>query len=244
MSPLATLIYGTVTYVIFFGTFCYMIFFVGDLGVSRSIDAGPAASTGSALVINMLLLGLFAVQHSVMARPAFKAWWTTIVPRPAERSTYVLFTSLILLLIVWQWRPMTSVVWDVENALGQLILWGLFWFGWALVLVSTFVIDHFDLFGLRQVYLYFRGTPYTPPVFRVTTLYKIVRHPLLLGFMIAFWSTPHMTAGHLLFAAVTTAYMLVAIQLEERDLARAHGPEYERYRQSVRMILPLPGKKQ
>jgi protein-S-isoprenylcysteine O-methyltransferase Ste14 len=240
MNRVVAFAYGTVVYVIFFVTFCYMIGFVGDFGVPKSIDSGPEGSPGAAYLINIALLGLFGLQHSVMARPGFKAWWTTIVPKPIERSTFVLFTSLILILMVWQWRPMAGVIWEVEGAVGRFVLWALFWFGWALVLVSTFIIDHFDLFGLRQVYLYLKGTPYTPPVFKVTTLYKIVRHPLLLGFMIAFWSTPHMTAGHFLFALITTLYMLIAIQLEERDLGTVHGEAYERYREEVRMILPLP----
>ncbi len=203
MNRVVAFVYGTVAYVIFFTTFCYMIGFVGDFAVPKTIDSGLAGSFGSAVLVNIVLLSLFAVQHSVMARPAFKAWWTTIVPKPIERSTYVLLTSLILILMVWQWRPMPGVIWAVESAAGRLLLWASFWFGWGLVLLSTFVIDHFDLFGLRQVYLYLKGTPYTSPAFKVTTLYKIVRHPLLLGFMIAFWSTPLMTTGHLLFAVVT-----------------------------------------
>jgi protein-S-isoprenylcysteine O-methyltransferase Ste14 len=244
MAKILALVYGLGCYGIFFVTFLYAIGFVANMVVPKSIDSGGPAPTPEALLINLLLLGLFAVQHSVMARPEFKARWTKIVPAPVERSTFVLLTSLILLLLFWQWRPMTTVLWDVQNAMGRTLLWGLFFLGWAQVLVASAIIDHLDLFGVRQVLLYAQGKEYRHPHFQIRGLYKYVRHPLLLGFVIAFWVTPHMTTGHLLFAVMTTAYMLIAIQLEERDLVRFHGPAYEEYRRRVPMILPLRAKKE
>jgi len=211
--------------------------------VPKAIDSGQPASFGAALLVNALLLALFAIQHSVMARPGFKRWWTKFIPQPIERSTYVLLASLVLILLFWQWRPMTDVVWNVENSAVRYILWALFFACWAMVLLSTFLINHFDLFGLRQVYLHQKGQEYTHSGFTTPFLYKIVRHPLLAGFMIAFWATPHMTVGHLVFAVATTAYMLIAIQFEERDLASVHGATYEEYRKQVPMILPLPRKR-
>ena len=244
MGRMLAFAYGVVSYLIFLVTFLYAVGFVGNFAVPKSIDRGGADSPfWAALLINAALLGVFAVQHSVMARPAFKAWWTKFVPRPVERSTYVLLASLALALLFWQWRPMTGVVWSVENALGRGALVALFAAGWLLVLLSTFVINHFDLFGLRQVDLHRRGSEYTPVEFRVSAFYKFVRHPLLLGFVIAFWATPTMTAGHLLFAAATTAYMLVAIQLEEHDLAAFHGEPYAAYRRQVPMLFPVPRRK-
>jgi len=239
---LITLLYGAVSYVLFFVTFLYAIGFVGNLMVPQSIDAGgPAESMRTAILVNAGLLTLFAVQHSVMARPGFKKWWTTIVPQSAERSTYVLLTSLILCLMFWQWRPMAAAVWTVDAAAGRTGLNALYWAGWLTVLLSTFMINHFDLFGLRQVWLRFKNQEYTRVRFVKRFMYKWVRHPLLLGFVIAFWATPDMTQGHLLFAVATTAYMLVGIQLEERDLVTEHGGAYEAYRRSTPMLIPFVG---
>ena len=243
MGRTLALLYGAVCYLIFFVTFLYAIGFVCDLVVPKTIDSGTAGSFGQALLINVLLLGIFAVQHSVMARPAFKRWWTQFVPQAVERSTYVLLSSLALILLYWQWQPMNGVVWDVENIAGRNLLWAIFFIGWVMVLVSTFLINHFDLFGLRQVYLYMKAKEYTHIAFRTPFLYKFVRHPIMLGFIIAFWVTPHMTVAHLVFSIATTAYILIALQFEERDLVSYYGTAYEEYRQQVSMILPFPKKK-
>lgn len=238
MNRYLAVTYGVICYLVFLAVFLYSIGFVGDLVVPRSVDRGITASLTEAVVVNVLLLGLFAVQHSVMARPAFKRWWTRYIPTPIERSTYVLLASLVLALMFWQWRTMPTVVWDVSWQPGRVLLWVLFGLGWATVLLSTFLISHFDLFGLRQVYLTWRGKPYTNLRFRTSMLYRAVRHPLMLGFLIAFWAIPTMTAGHLLFAGATTAYILIAIQLEERDLTANLGQQYRDYRARVPMLIP------
>lgn len=239
MGKFVAFLYGACAYVLFLGAFLYAIGFLGNLAVPKSIDSGSAAGLGTALVIDVILLGLFAFQHSGMARPAFKRWWTRIVPESVERSTYVLLTSLLLFLLFWQWQPLTGIVWKVENPGGRMVLWAIFWLGWFMVLISTFMINHFDLFGLRQVYLHLRGMPYRPVGFRAPAFYKYLRHPIMLGFLIAFWATPDMTFGHLLFAIATSGYILIALQLEERDLVRLHGDDYQRYQQRVGMLFPF-----
>ncbi len=231
-------LYGVVCYGVFFLTFLYAIGFLGNFGVPRTVDAGGLASpTGLALAINVGLLGLFGLQHSVMARQGFKKMWTKFVPAPVERSTYVLFSSLALILLFWQWRPMPSLVWDVQAPLGRGILWALFASGWLLVLLATFLINHFELFGLQQVWRHLRGLGPTPVNFKEPLFYKIVRHPLYVGWITAFWAIPTMTASHAVFSLVATGYILVAIQFEERDLKRLH-PEYAVYGKRVPMLIP------
>jgi protein-S-isoprenylcysteine O-methyltransferase Ste14 len=230
--------YGVLSYLIFFGTFLYAIGFVSNLIVPKSIDSGPSTPLAEALTVDLLLLSVFAIQHSIMARPVFKRRWTLFVPPPFERSTYVLVSSLQLALLFWQWRRIPGAVWEVGQPLLVTASWVLFGAGWLTVLISTFLIDHFDLFGLRQVFLYATSKPYSPVPFRTLAFYQIVRHPIMLGFIIAFWATPVMTWGHLLFAVMTTAYILVGIQLEERDLRTAFGGTYEKYQQQVSMIMP------
>jgi protein-S-isoprenylcysteine O-methyltransferase Ste14 len=237
MQRIAVFGYGVAAYVGFLATYLYAIGWVGDLVVPRSIDSARDGSVGAAIAIDLLLLTVFALQHSVMARPAFKRWWTRIVPVEAERSTYVLLSSLALGLLFWQWRPIGGTVWNVEQPTGRALLHATFAAGWLTVLVATFLINHFDLFGLRQVWLHLRGIPYRPLAFKTPGLYRVVRHPLYVGWLLAFWATPTMTAAHLLFALVTTAYILVAIRFEERDLADAH-PAYDEYRRNVPMLVP------
>jgi protein-S-isoprenylcysteine O-methyltransferase Ste14 len=239
MSRTATLLYGVVAYAFFLASFLYAIGFVGNVFVPKSVDSGEPETMTLSLVINLLLLSAFAIQHSVMARQGFKAWWTKRVPKPIERSTYVLISSLLLLLLYWQWRPLPLVVWNVPFEAGRLILNGLFWLGWLIVFISTFTIDHFDLFGLRQTFLYWKGRPYLPPHFKKIGLYRIVRHPIMLGFIIAFWAAPRMTAGHLLFAVMTTAYIFIGIWFEERDLKKFHPGDYEDYRRKTPALIPF-----
>lgn len=238
MKRYLILVYGVLNYLVFLGVFLYAVGFVGNFVVPRSVDHGVLAPLGQAILVDVVLLGLFAVPHSIMARPAFKRWLTRVLPQAVERSTYVLQTNLLLALLFWQWRPIPTVIWDVTTPALRIGLQLLFWIGWAIALTSTFMTNHFDLFGLRQVYLAWRGQPYTPPGFRAPLLYRVVRHPLMLGFVIAFWATPTMTAGHLLFSAATTAYILIALQLEERDLIGALGDQYRQYRRRVPMIVP------
>lgn len=244
MSRTLAFLYGVICYVIFLATFLYAIGFVGNIIVPKSIDTGTMSSPLSiALIIDALLLSLFAIQHSVMARQWFKRAWTKIIPPPIERSTYVLLASLMLLLLFWQWRPIGPVVWDVTNPTGAILLQGLFWMGWGGVLLSTYLVDHFALFGLKQVYNYLKGRAEPEIPFKSPALYKVVRHPLYLGFVVAFWSTPRMTFGHLFFAVMTTAYILVAIQFEERDLVHSYGDTYRVYRQRVAMLIPIPRRR-
>ncbi len=243
MGGIASILYGGLAYLVFLATFLYAIAFVGNLPGPKTVDSGDPGPVGAALVIDTLLLGLFAIQHSVMARPAFKRWWTRFVPQPVERTTYVLLASLVLLLLYWQWRPIPEPVWSVTNPVGALALQTVFWAGWGVVLLSTFLINHFELFGLRQVYARLRGETLPQPVFKTPLFYKKVRHPIYLGFLVAFWATPTMTVGHLLFAIATTGYILIGIYLEERDLIALFGDQYRRYREQVSMLIPLPGRK-
>ena len=234
------LVYGLGAYAFFFATFLYLVGFVGDWAVPKSIDAGSASGpVGTAVAVDVLLLAAFAVQHTVMARPGFKAWWTRYVPWSVERSTFVVASTAILVVLVWQWRPLPGVVWKVESPTLAALVTGVALAGWGIVLGSTFLIDHLELFGLRQSVLHALGRPIEPPAFQERLFYRWVRHPLMLGFLIAFWSTPIMTQGHLLFAVVTTAYVLVAVQIEEGTLVHLHGDRYRDYQRRVPMLIPF-----
>ena len=230
--------YGVACHLLFLGTFAYMAAFVGNLPVPKSIDSAPAGPLGAALVVNLTLLALFAAQHSVMARPAFKRLWTRIVPRPIERSTYVLLSCMVVIVLMWQWRTIDVVLWDMQSPILRIVAWSLFAAGWLLIPAVSLLIDHFDLFGTRQVWLYLKGEAYSGLPFREPLFYKHVRHPLYVGWAIAFWATPTMTGGHLLFAAVLTVYMALAAVVEERDLVSHFGPQYEDYRRRVPMFVP------
>ena len=238
MNRILAFSYGTLSYLIVLATFAYAIAFLGNIGMDRTIDGEVTVPFAQALMINTLLLGVFAVQHSVMARPAFKRWWTRFVPKPIERSTYDLFSSAVVLLLFYFWQPMGGVIWYVQEPIFRGIIYGLYAGGWLLLLVATFLLNHFDLFGMRQVWLYLKGQPYQPLTFSAPGLYRHVRHPLYVGWLFTFWATPTMTAAHLLFALATTAYILLAIRWEEHDLIEAHGPAYEEYRQQVPMLVP------
>jgi protein-S-isoprenylcysteine O-methyltransferase Ste14 len=239
VSRAATLLFSIICYAVFFATFLYLIVFVGDFSFSaRTVDVGPEAPPVLAAIIDVALIALFGLQHSVMARPAFKAKWTRIVPPPTERSVYVLAASIALMILFLGWRPISAIVWNVTNPLLQDVMWAAFWIGWATVLISTFLINHFELFGLQQALNHVRGREAPPPRFHQPLFYKWVRHPLYLGFFLAFWAAPEMTAGHLLLAVGVSIYMLIAIRYEERDLTDLFGDDYRRYRSSVGMLVP------
>jgi protein-S-isoprenylcysteine O-methyltransferase Ste14 len=239
MGRILSLCYGIVAYLIFVGAFLYAIGFVDGVVVPKTIDDGTTAPIAEAIAINLVLLTIFALQHSIMARQPFKRWWTTLIPASIERSTYVLLASLALILVFWQWRPIPTVIWQVESPAAASALLGLSLFGWLVVLLSSYMINHFELFGLQQVMHNLSGRKSSPTEFKTPFLYKFVRHPLYVGFIIAFWATPVMTSGHLLFAAVTTAYIFVGIMLEERDLVAHFGPAYQQYREKVGMLMPM-----
>ena len=239
MSRALAMIFAIAAYAIFFATFLYLIVFVGDFSFSsRTVDVGPDAPVALAVVIDVVLIALFGLQHSVMARPGFKARWTQTVPPPVERSIYVLAASIMLIILFLGWRPIDAIVWNVNSPPLDGVLWAAFWVGWLTVLLSTFLINHFELFGLQQAWFHMRGREAVPPHFSKPLLYKWVRHPMMLGFFFAFWAAPEMTAGHLLLAAGMSAYILVAIRYEERDLVSMLGKDYEDYRAEVGMLTP------
>jgi protein-S-isoprenylcysteine O-methyltransferase Ste14 len=238
MSRFLALVYGALVYLFFLATFLYTIGFVSGVPGLKTIDSGASGGPSMALVIDVALLGLFAVQHSVMARRSFKQRWTRIVPPPLERSTFVLAASLVVALLIWQWRPLPQMMWAVDGRAAETLLIGLSVLGWAMVLIATFLINHFELFGLQQVFEHWRGRRFEPPAFRTPALYRLVRHPIYLGFIVAFWATPRMSQGHLLFALATTGYIFIGILFEERDLIARFGDEYRRYRRQVPMLMP------
>jgi protein-S-isoprenylcysteine O-methyltransferase Ste14 len=243
MAGLVAVLYGVVAYGITLIALLYLIGFTGNLVVPKSIDSGAAGPLLQSAIIDTLLIGLFAIQHSVMARAGFKRWWTRIVPPSVERSTYVLFASFALLLLYWQWQPIPTPVWTVQDPIAASALDGIFWLGWVVLVVSTFLLNHFELFGLSQVFARLFGKQLSDGKFRTPLLYRYIRHPIYLGVLLAVWATPVMTAGHLLFAVVITGYILIGIQLEEHDLIQQFGDQYRRYRQHAPMLVPLPGRK-
>lgn len=243
MAGLVAVLYGVVAYGFTLVALLYLIGFVGNLVVPKSIDSGTAGPLLQSVIVDTMLIALFAIQHSVMARQGFKRWWTRVVPASVERSTYVLFTSFALLLLYWQWQPIPAPVWTVQNPIAAGVIDGIFWLGWVVLVASTFLLNHFELFGLSQVFSRLFGKQLSDAKFRTPLLYRHVRHPIYLGVLLAVWATPSMTAGHLLFAGVITGYILIGIQLEERDLIQQFGDQYRRYRQRASMLFPLPGRK-
>jgi len=242
MTRFVAFVYGVITYAIMFLTLLYLFAFLANMFVPKTVDSGEPGSWGVALIVNSALVLLFGVPHSVIARPAFKKWWTRVVPHPVERTTYVLVSSAALILLFWLWQPMTGVIWQVDAQAGRVLLWALYLLGIFILFASTFIIDHFDLFGLRQVFLHLRNRPYTHHAFSVTYFYRFVRHPLYVGWLLIFWATPSMTVGHLVFAIGMSAYILIAIRYEERDLEHFHGQAYSDYRNKVPMLVPRLGK--
>ena len=243
MAGFVAVIYGVVAYGFTLGALLYLIGFVGNLIVPKSIDSGTAGPLLQSAIVNTMLIGLFAIQHSVMARQGFKRWWTRIVPPSVERSTYVLFASFALLILYWQWQPIPALVWTVQNPTAAAVLDGIFWLGWVVLVASTFLLSHFELFGLSQVFARLFGKQPSDATFRTPLLYRRVRHPIYLGILLAVWATPAMTVGHLLFSVLITGYILIGIQLEEHDLIQQFGDQYRHYRQHAAMLVPLPGRK-
>jgi protein-S-isoprenylcysteine O-methyltransferase Ste14 len=243
MAGLVAVVYGVIAYGFTLVALLYLIGFVGNFIVPKSIDSGAAGPLLQSVIVNTMLIGLFAIQHSVMARQGFKRWWTRIVPPSVERSTYVLFASFALLILYWLWQPIPTLVWTVQNPIAAAVLDGTFWLGWVVLVASTFLLSHFELFGLSQVFARLFGKKLSDAKFRAPLLYRHVRHPIYLGVLLAVWATPTMTVGHLLFSVVITAYILIGIQLEERDLVQQFGDQYRRYRQQAAMLVPLPGRK-
>jgi len=243
MAGLVAVLYGVVAYSFTLVALLYLIGFVGNLVVPKSIDSGAAGPLLQSVIVDATLIALFAIQHSVMARQGFKRWWTRVVPASVERSTYVLFTSLALLLLYWQWQPVPASVWTVHNPVAAGVLDGIFWLGWTVLVASTFLLNHFELFGLSQVFARLFGKQLSDPKFRTPLFYRYVRHPIYLGVLLAVWATPSMTVGHLLFAGMITGSILIGIELEERDLVKQFGDQYRRYRQRAAMLIPIPGRR-